>query len=182
MKEKVFCATWCLQWKEHNKYSHWLKEADATWTNYAIAVLLTCVNEPNNDILLVLGGQSRDLTLCIGGQAHEIPRMGGMQSSLCVWKHRDYTRHLWRNEYQTFSISASLPSPLDSLGRVLHTHSNKSHVWCNYRLIFWLALCSVWPQILGNCCCKCRHVMSVPSPSCGDKASTQATVYNSTGS
>jgi hypothetical protein len=40
---------------------------------YAIAVLLTCVNESNNDILLVLGRQSRDLTLCIGGQAHEIP-------------------------------------------------------------------------------------------------------------
>ena len=79
------------------------------------------------------------------------------------------------------SISASQPSPLDSLGRVLHTHS-KSHVWWNYRLIFWLALCSVWPQILGNCCCKCRHVMPVPSPSCGDEASTQATVYSSTGS
>jgi len=54
----------------------------------------SCVNEPNNDILLVLSGESRDLTLCIGGQTHEIPRMGGMQSSLCVWKHRDYTRHL----------------------------------------------------------------------------------------
>jgi hypothetical protein len=53
---------------------------------YATAVL-TCVNESNNDILLVLGGQSRDLGLCIGGQAHEIPRTGGVEVPLSVWEH-----------------------------------------------------------------------------------------------
>uniref|UniRef100_A0A804PXZ7 Uncharacterized protein n=1 Tax=Zea mays TaxID=4577 RepID=A0A804PXZ7_MAIZE len=38
--------------------------------------------------------ESRDLTLCTGGQAHEIPGMGGAQSPLCVWEHRDDARHL----------------------------------------------------------------------------------------
>jgi hypothetical protein len=53
---------------------------------YATAVL-TCVDESNNGILLVLGGQSRDLGLRIGGQAHEIPRMGGVEVPLCVLEH-----------------------------------------------------------------------------------------------